>query len=206
MADGVAHGVLGDPPGRGSVSLTDLAVRLGLYTWVESWLFSILGGWVEAVPELDVKMLLGVQCHHHAWHADIWERETPQLGGAEPVVDTNPNAQLVAFFDLLSSPIGRNLSIEKLVGIFRVLMPRKVAAYSNHLENTSKVADAPTIRSLRLVLRDEIDDWREGELVLQTLLDTPRAVERAADHHRRLEEALVAAGGLAPPLEQLSHL
>ena len=48
-------------------------------------------------------------------------------------------------------------TIEKLVGVFRVLLPHKIAAYTYHLNSTSSITDAPTQRSLRFALADEFE-------------------------------------------------
>ena len=38
-----------------------------------------LFGWVATVPELDVKLILGRHCYHHAWHAELWHKRLPEL-------------------------------------------------------------------------------------------------------------------------------
>ncbi|HET9541925.1 MAG TPA: hypothetical protein VFP02_02515, partial [Acidimicrobiales bacterium] len=68
-----------------------------------------------------------------------------------------------------------------------------------HLNNTSTITDAPTIRSLRFALQDEMDDWRDGEMLIQSLLETDDEVQRAADRVAHLEKLLLAAGGIAGP-------
>ena len=45
---------------------------------------------------------------------------------------------------------------------------------------------------------DDLDDWREGETLVQGLLVDGAAVRRAADHQARLEDLLVGAGGISP--------
>ena len=87
---------------------------------------------------------------------------------------------MVAFVDALTEPEAPELTIEKLVGVYRVLIPHKIAAYTYHLNNTSQITDAPTIRSLGFILQDELDDWRDGEMLIQSLIETPAEVERAA--------------------------
>jgi len=62
-----------------------------------------------------------------------------------------------------------------------------------------RITDAPTMRSLKFILQDEFDDWREGEMLLQSLIETPEEVERAANRERELEQLMVAAGGIAGP-------
>jgi hypothetical protein len=80
-----------------------------------------------------------------------------------------------------------------------VLIPHKIAAYTYHLNNTSTITDAPTIRSLKFILQDEFDDWRDGEMLLQSLIESPEDVDRAVAHQAKLEKLLVAAGGIAGP-------
>ncbi len=67
-----------------------------------------------------------------------------------------------------------------------MLIPRKIAAYTYHLNATSRITDAPTQRSLGFILQDEHADWTEGEMLLQSLIETEDEVDRAA---RRQVEA-----------------
>jgi len=176
------------------------AGRVGNYKWVEMRLFEALGGWVATVPELDVKLRLGTQCYKHAWHADLWHKRLPELREMNPDRLTVPaNEGVVAFMDAVTEPEAPEQTIEKLVGVYRVLIPHKIAAYTYHLNNTSTITDAPTIRSLKFVLGDELDDWRDGEMMLQSLIETPADAERAAAHQARLEGLIVRAGGIVGP-------
>ncbi|MDA3032686.1 MAG: hypothetical protein O3B90_10225, partial [Actinomycetota bacterium] len=68
-----------------------------------------------------------------------------------------------------------------------------------HRNSTSEITDAPTIRSINFILQDEFDDWRDGELMLQSLITTPDHVERAAAHQAKLEAIMVEAGGITGP-------
>jgi hypothetical protein len=107
------------------------------------------------------------------------------------------NDEIVAFMDAVTEPEAPELTIEKLVGVYRVLIPHKIAAYTYHLNNTSTITDAPTIRSLKFCLADEFEDWRDGEMLLQSLIETPEEVDRAAAHQAKLEKLMVLAGGIA---------
>ena len=80
-----------------------------------------------------------------------------------------------------------------------MLIPHKIAAYTYHLNNTSTITDAPTIRSLKFILQDEFEDWRDGEMLIQSLIETDEEVDRAAAHQARLEKLMLAAGGIAGP-------
>jgi len=162
-------------------------------------LFEALGGWIATVPELDVKMRLGTHCYHHAWHADLWNKRLPELREMNTERLTVPPDGMEAFVAAMTEPEDQDLTIEKLVGVYRVLIPHKIAAYTFHLNNTSTITDAPTIRSLKFALQDEFEDWRDGEMLIQSLLETEEEIERAAAHQVKLEKLLLAAGGVAGP-------
>jgi hypothetical protein len=184
----------------GLFSVEESARRIGHYKWAEMRLFEALGGWVATVPELDVKLVLGRHTYHHAWHSELWHKRLPELREMTPErMTVPPNDELVAFMDAVREPEAPEETIEKLVGVYRVLIPRFIGVYTYHLHATSEITDAPTMRSLRFILTDELDDWREGEMLLQTLLDGPATIERAARRQQELEELYVASGGLAGP-------
>ena len=189
-------------PGRAAASFTleETARRAGHYKWTEMRLFEVLGGWIATVPELDAKMVLSAHCHHHAWHAELWHHRLPalrEMDGERLTVAAND--EMVAFMAALAGPDAPDQTIEKLVGVYRVLIPHLVAAYTHHLDHTSAATDGPTIRVLRLALRDEMEDWRDGELLVQSLVDSPAAVDRAATHVAKLQKVMLAAGGVAGP-------
>jgi hypothetical protein len=184
------------------------ALRIGRYRWIEMRLFEALGGWVTGVPELDAKALFATHSRHHGWHAELWRGLLPVLpttdggqpGAGTPTDDWAPlpsDEQLAAFAAALTEPRAPGLTVEKLVGVYRVALPHTIATYTRHLRAASAVADGPTIRALRLVLSDELDHWRDGEMLLQSLVVEPAVLDRAAAHQVRLEKLLVAAGGIA---------
>jgi hypothetical protein len=155
---------------------------------------------VATVPELDVKLVLGRHCYHHSWHAELWDKRLPELREMNPDrLNVPPNQELVAFVDAMREPEAPELTIEKLVGVYRVLIPRKIAAYTYHLNGTSTITDSPTIRSLKFALADEFEDWREGEMLLQSLIESPEDVERASRRAAELEVLMLRAGGIAGP-------
>ena len=184
----------------GLFNVEETARRVGHYKWIEMRLFEALGGWVATVPELDVKTTLGRHCYHHAWHAELWHKRLPELREMNPDRLTRPpNEEMEAFVAALTEPEGHDQTIEKLVGVYRVLIPRKIAAYTYHLAGTSQITDGPTIRSLGFILADEETDWREGEMLLQSLIETDAEVERAARRQAHLEMLITRAGGIAGP-------
>lgn len=183
----------------GTFTVDETARRVGNYKWIEMKLFEALGGWIATVPELDVKMRLGTHCYHHAWHADLWNKRLPELREMNTDRLTLPAEGMEEFVAAMTEPEAPELTIEKLVGVYRVLIPHKVAAYTYHLNNTSTITDAPTIRSLKFVLQDEFEDWRDGEMLIQSLIETDEEVDRAAARQAKLEKIMLAAGGIAGP-------
>jgi len=184
----------------GGFTVEETARRVGHYKWIELKLFEALGGWVATVPELDIKLKLGTHCYHHAWHSELWHKRLPELREMNPNRLTQPpNDELVRFVEALAEPEGIDKTLEKLVGVYRVLIPHKIAVYTHHLRNTSSITDAPTMRSLRFALADEMDDWREGEMLIQSLIDGPGDVDRATARQIEMESLLVASGGIAGP-------
>ncbi|HSH59852.1 MAG TPA: hypothetical protein VK988_09485 [Acidimicrobiales bacterium] len=180
------------------LSLRESARRMGAYRWVESRLFDVLGAWAISVPELEVKPILAAHAREHAWHAELWRDQLPTAGGMTPATLTSsPNEGIDAFFAALVAPHGPERTIERLVGAYRVLVPRMIAAYSAHLGVASGVSDGPVIRVLRLVLRDEVEAWSAGEAVIQALLGSETQVRTAAVHQGRLEWMIADAGGVA---------
>jgi hypothetical protein len=184
----------------GLFTVEESARRVGHYAWIEMRLFEALGGWVATVPELDVKTMLGRHCYHHAWHAELWTKRLPELREMNVERMTVPaNPEFEKFIDAVREPEAPGLTIEKLVGVYRVLLPRKIAAYRYHMHGTSQITDAPTIRSLNFALQDEVEDYCEGEMLIQSLLDSAEKVDRAIARQRELETLMVAAGGIAGP-------
>src|SRR5438445_12062147 len=184
----------------GLFSVEESARRVGNYKWVEMRLFEVLGGWVATVPELDVKMRLGTHCYKHAWHAELWHKRLPELREMSPDRLTLPaNEGMEAFMEAMTEPEAREQTIEKLVGVYRVLIPHKIAAYTYHLNNTSAITDAPTLRSLRFAIADEIEDWRDGEMMIQSLLRDEEDVARAAAQQQKLETLIMNPCAITGP-------
>src|SRR5205814_6140644 len=149
---------------------------------------------------MDVKIRLGTHCYKHAWHSELWHKRLPELREMNPDRLTQPaNDEVVKFMDAVTEPEAPEQTIEKLVGFYPVLLPHKIAAYTYHLNNTSTITDAPTIRTLKLAMNDEFEDWRDGEMLIESLIESDEEVDRAAAHQARLEKIMLRAGGIAGP-------
>ena len=87
----------------------------------------------------------------------------------------------------------------RLVALARVVLPRLVAGYGLHLRRAAPVADAPVVRTLRLVVRDEVEAWQATETLVQTLVNRPHDIAVVTAHQQALESVLAGIGpGLVP--------
>lgn len=201
MPDGMsAPAPGGTPAGELSgvhVPLLAAANRLGGYRWVEQRAFGLLGGWAVTTDDPALQRLFDRHSGEHGWHAQLWAERLPVLDPVDPeALVRPPSPGAVALFDALDdlpSAEGPESGILRLAGAYRVLLPRLVAGYRRHLRDAVPVSEAPVIRSLRLVLTDEVEAWCEGEMHLQQRLAGPRAA--AAGAFAQHLESLVAAGG-----------
>lgn len=181
----------------GEWTVAESVERIVNYKWAEERLSAALGGWVATIPELDVKAMLGPHCYQHAWHADLWRQRLPELKEANEHRSEPANDAFVTFMDELTSPDGADLTIEKLAGVYRVLVPHLLAVYTFHRHVTSDIVDAPTVRSLGFMLDDDHRQLVEGEMMIQDLARDPKLRARAGKWQTHLDVLLAKSGGVA---------
>lgn len=176
------------------LSLAESARRLGAYVWVERQLFAALGGWVAVVPEVNVKLLLGPHCYHHAWHAELFTGLLPTPADVHPYANVAPtNDAMIEAFAAVHAPAAPSQTIEKLVGLYRAVLPMLMETYRHHLSLCSIVTDAPTKRVLELVLADDEADVRDAETIMVSLLSDTSSERRAAVHQAKIVELFTIA-------------
>ena len=93
----------------------------------------------------------------------------------------------------------------RLVGLGRVVLPRLVVGHSVALRRASAVSEAPLRRCLRLVVRDETEQWRAVEALIETLLRRPHDVAVVTAHQQQLEQLVAGAGRRAGALADASR-
>lgn len=181
------------------------ARRLGHYAWVEQRLFEVLasladptsqcaptrsevelGGGLSAEDRARVALVCLAHADHHGWHAEMWRQRIPVFAGHSVESLVVPPDEHIA--EVLDDLVG----VKALVGIYRLVLPRMIVGYGAHLADAGAASDSPVIRTLELVLADEVRDWREGEAIVQgILLRNREQVERAAAHQATWEQAWV---------------
>jgi hypothetical protein len=172
--------------------LRESARRLGHYAWAERRLFEVLGAWAGDTADPAARPLLARHAAHHAWHADVLRQQLPRARGfdSESLV-APPNPAAGQLFAVLAG-FGPAATTARLGGAYRVVVPHLGQAYLYHLDRLVPISDGPTMRWLRLLLRDELADWRAGVRLLQARPADP-------DEWRTVADLLAASGGIAGP-------
>lgn len=194
-----------DAMASGALPLEALARVIGSYQWIERRLFEVLGGWVKSEPVDAVQLVFDIYSQQHAWHAELWAERLPVLDTMDPATLTlPPSVEVDRLLGMLAggapgqAPAAGG-TLLRLVSLARVVLPRLVAGYGLHLRRAAPVADGSVVRSLRLVVRDEIEAWQTTETLVQTLVDRPHDIAVVTAHQQILEEVLAGMGpGLVP--------
>jgi hypothetical protein len=192
------------------LTLQESAALIGAYRWAEHNLFGLTGSWVQEVADPEIRLHLDLVSGEHAWHAELWEDRLPVVDG----VDADALAASVgSALEAVYASVGPVLASVgaahretpttslQLAVLYRFLIPRLVATYEHHLGHAVPATDGPTIRILRMVMRDEIEAWQTGERLLQGALHGPEDVSAEAAVQVGLESIVVTAGvapGLVP--------
>lgn len=182
--------------GRYDVEATALKVRN--FRYAEEWMMMIMGGWIATIPEIPVKTGLGKIIWETAQAADELGKRLPELRcgrKAQEASEVSNNA-FADFIQAVSEPETPDLTIEKLVGIFDVLIPHLVEVYELHNRETDLISDAPTIELLELVLRRKRQHIEWGQEVLEALCDSDEKKLRRRQRAEELSKLLAASGGV----------
>ena len=155
----------------------------------------ILGGWIALTPEISAKLLMGRHVWDNAQHADALGRRLPELR-APAHVSEPANEAFAAFIDAVEEAERPEQTVERLVGIYRVLKPHLLASYVAHLERANEVYEPPTRRILARCAEDERRHISAGLAVLRHLTRTPALEARANLWQARMEQLLEASGGV----------
>lgn len=168
------------------------------YLYVEGETMRCLAAHLNGVPEWEVKcaasLHLWQDAEHGGWLRDrVKEMRTPPLH-----LDAVPDEALAAFFEEL---IRSETTAELLVGVYKVLKGELILALRQHMAEANRLADQPTMRVLRFILLEEVEQLEWGLDAIGGLLEheQPGVEERASldaweDH---LTVYLRAAGGIS---------
>ena len=149
---------------HGRYDVEAVARRVRNFRYAEEWIMTLLGGWIATIPELPVKVGLGRIIWETAQAADRFGARLPELrcGTRSATASEAPNEGFAAFIRSVAEPESPVETIEKLVGIFDVLLPHLVETYERTVAETDPIADAPTIRILEESPRGQGASCRVG--------------------------------------------
>jgi len=154
-----------------------------------------LGGWIALTPELSAKLLLGRHVWDCAQHADLLGKRLPELR-ARAQVSEAANAEFAAFMDAIEEPEQPGQTIERLVGVYRVLKPHLLATYEADLRRVNQVYEPPTQKILARMIEDERQHVQAGRVVIGHLCASAALEDRAQAWQARLEALLATARGV----------
>ena len=161
----------------------------------------MLGAWVTSEPVAEARLLFDLYSRQHAWHGELWSERLPVLDGLDPAtLDTPPERRgRPSAAPFLRGTPGEapaaGGTLLRLVGLARVVLPRLIAGYGLHLRRAAPVADGPVVRSLRLVVRDEIEAWQsDGNSCADVWSHRPHDIAVVTAHQQALEEVLAGIG------------
>lgn len=181
------------------VSSDESSRRLRIFAAVESRLATSLEAFAGVIAEDHAKGSLARHAKRHAWHAELFRsvlEDADRSAAADAPID---DADVAAIVDAVLAPAGADRTVEFLTGVYRVLLPRQITAYTYFVRALGGDAADADERWFDFVMQDAYASIRDGELLLQSLLAGPDEVQRSADRRAELEGLFVTAGGLVGP-------
>ena len=179
----------------GVYSVRQSARYITNYRYAEERMMRMMAGWIALTPQLPVKLEMARQVYEDALHADALGKRLGELR-SQAHVSRSPNEAFTGLMDEIENKEQWEDTIERLVGIYRVIKPHLVAHYSAHVAAANPVYEPPTLRILAHLMDDEKRHIERGSVLLSDLLDSAGAHRRAAQWQSHLEEILAAAGGV----------
>jgi hypothetical protein len=181
------------------VSPEESARRVRTFAAVEERAGQLLEAFAGSIGVAHAASTLERHAKHHAYHAELLRSRVADANGSAG--DTVEDADVAAFLDVVGEPKDSAQAVEFLTGIYRVLLPRAISAYTYFLTALGADAADADERWYGLILKDLHDGIRDGELLLQTLLleGGDAAVQRSADRRAQLETLILKAGGIVGP-------
>src|SRR5271167_3860675 len=164
---------------EGVYSVRQSVVYIQNYRYAEERMMRMMAGWIALTPELAVKLEMAKQVYEDALHTDALGKRLPELR-AQPQISKPPNDAFVTFMSALEDKEEWEDTIERLVGIYRVLKPHLISHYSAHIEAANPVYEPPTLRILARLVDEEKRHVERGSVLLDDLLDSPQKHRRAS--------------------------
>jgi hypothetical protein len=170
------------------LSVRERGETVATLRWIHVRLMETIASWVPTTPEMEVKLLFGAHIWDVAQHADALGKRTYEL--------RMPLQHSLQPTESYQQWLGQLAQIkdtgERLASFYEVVLPALAARYADYLGRTDLLLDAPSVRILEHIGREQgrmIDEFR------QLLAQQPSLVlhERATAERLRAGEAAIGA-------------
>src|SRR6266481_1642615 len=154
------------------LSVEECVRRLKRYHYGFKRLHHIFTARITAEPIYELKMAFSLHAHLCAEHTSalrgrVGEMREPPLG-----LETIPDPNLQVFFDeILAAPNTEEL----LLGLYEQAIPALKAALEQHLQDTNRLTDQPSVRLCRFALLEVQDLLDFGTQSIAALVDAGSA-------------------------------
>jgi hypothetical protein len=177
---------------RPGLDIETCVTRLKRFHYCFKRLHEILTARITAEPIYELKVGFAHHAYLCAEHVEairkrVGEMREPPLG-----LEAVPHSALEIFFDeILAAPSTEEL----LIGTYEIALHELYQALERYVADTNRLADAPTVRTLRFAMLELEDMIDFGEQCRLQLLDGVE-VDLTSPWRTGLENCLSAAGGL----------
>jgi len=131
----------------GVYSVRESARYIMNYRYAEERMMRMMAGWIALTPELPIKLEMARQVYECALHCDALGKRLAELR-SQAQVSRPANEAFVALMNEIEDKEEWEDTIERLVGIYRVVKPHLVSHYSAHVTAANPIYEPPTLRIL----------------------------------------------------------
>ncbi len=179
---------------------TDESVRrVRTFAAAEALLAKALDAFSGVIDVPHAQATLSRHARRAEWHSFLFHHALTDADAATPTDTPIADEAVRSFVDAVLAPSDAAHAIEFLTGVYRVLLPRQITAYTYYVRAIGVDAADSDERWFDFVMQDAYDGIRDGELLLQSLLAGPDEVQRSATRRAELENMIVPIGGLVGP-------
>ena len=147
-------------------------------------------------PEFEVKIEYGRHIYYHSEAAINFRTRLSELRTSEEETDAYSDPYIEEFFAEL---INAESPAHFLSGVYGVLLPHLINAYTIHMQTTDQVADAPTIRILKSILADYTEMYLWGKEALDTYVRGGYDGANIVFSQMHIEQLLNSIGDVVEP-------
>jgi hypothetical protein len=162
------------------MKIDELGRAVGNLCWIERRLFALLGGWASSLPVVEAKAMVATHSAQHGWHSQLWRERIPEANGADGEVLVACRDERTAEAFALLQLVDDVEPLALLSGVYAVVLPWLARQVEQLISSTSIDTDPTTIRICSLVGADVRLASREGDELVQGLINTSDALSACA--------------------------